>query len=254
VLWLHRKAAHADWYFVAVPHQEKGFTGSMKFRVRGKAELWDPLTGKTQFAKKIRQRDGASFVELDLPPSGSVFVVFRRDKGHRNKAIRQQETETVMRVDGPWKLSFPSGWGAPENVRLKNLESWTSLDLSAEARAFSGTAVYRTTFQLEASPAGKEVVLDLGRVEVIARVRVNGEPAGILWTWPYCLDITDQLNPGENLLEVEVTNTWFNRLVYDARQDEKKRKTWTISGPGGNESLVPAGLLGPVKLKMMRNL
>lgn len=254
VLWLHRKTAQADWYFVAVPNQEKGFKGTMKFRVRGKAELWDPVTGKAQPAKKVRESVGSSFVELELPPSGSVFVVFRKDKDRRNKESRQQETETVMQLEGPWNLSFPSGWGAPENIRLNDLESWTGLDLSAEARAFSGTAVYRTTFQLEAPAAGEEVLLDLGRVEVIARVRVNGEPAGSLWTRPYFLDITDRVKPGKNLLEVEVTNTWFNRLVYDARQEEEKRKTWTLSGPEKEEAYVPAGLMGPVKLKRIRNL
>jgi hypothetical protein len=45
---------------------------------------------------------------------------------------------------------------------------------------------------------------------------------------------------------VEVTGTWFNRLVYDANQPEDRRKTWTINGPSKDEALRESGLLGPV--------
>ncbi len=49
-------------------------------------------------------------------------------------------------------------------------------------------------------------------------------------------------------MDVWVTSTWFNRLVYDARQPEEKRKTWVINGPGAENELRPSGLLGPVRL------
>jgi len=67
-----------------------------------------------------------------------------------------------------------------------------------------------------------------------------------LWTPPYCSDITENLKSGENILEIEVTSTWFNRLLYDANQPVEKRKTWVISWPNINESLKEKGLLGPV--------
>ena len=92
--------------------------------------------------------------------------------------------------------------------------------------------------------------LDLGRVEVIASVRLNGEPVGTVWSPPYRLDITRLVKPGVNRLSVEVTSTWFNRLAYDAGLDEKARKTWTISGPAKGRPLLPAGLLGPVEVRL----
>ena len=55
---------------------------------------------------------------------------------------------------------------------------------------------------------------------------------------------------GSNRIEIEVTNTWFNRLAYDAGLDEKARKTWTISGPAKGRPLQPAGLLGPVAVRL----
>jgi hypothetical protein len=83
-------------------------------------------------------------------------------------------------------------------------------------------------------------------VEFIAKVSVNGEDVGTRWTSPYVLDVTDYLQKGVNRLRVEVTSTWFNRLVYDAGLDEKERKTWTIAGPAADMPLKEYGLLGPV--------
>jgi hypothetical protein len=94
------------------------------------------------------------------------------------------------------------------------------------------------------------VELDLGRVEVIASVRLNGQPVGTVWTPPYRLDITRLAKPGINRLTVQVTSTWFNRLAYDAGLDEKARKTWTISGPARGSALVPSGLMGPATVRI----
>lgn len=88
---------------------------------------------------------------------------------------------------------------------------------------------------------------------MIASVSLNGKPLRVLWTPPYRLDITDAIQTGENILTVEVTGTWFNRLVYDAGQPEENRKTWTISGPSKDAPLRDSGLLGPVVLKVFND-
>ena len=69
-----------------------------------------------------------------------------------------------------------------------------------------------------------------------------------MWAQPYECDITDALQKGDNQLTIEVTSTWYNRLVYDARQPEKERKTWVLAGPDARSPLRDSGLLGPVRL------
>ena len=81
-----------------------------------------------------------------------------------------------------------------------------------------------------------------------ASVILNGQEIARLWAAPYRVDLKNFIKQGENTLEVKVTSTWFNRLVFDAGQAEGKRKTWTISGPGKESALRASGLLGPVKL------
>jgi len=156
-------------------------------------------------------------------------------------------------LEKSWELAFPPGWGASAPVALDHLASWTEPNIPEEARAFSGTATYTTQFNLEATAKDTRVELDLGRVEVIATIRINGTLVRTLWAPPFKADITSALKPGTNRLAVEVTNTWRNRLAYDAAHPEPQRKTWTVSGPNP-VPLIPAGLLGPVNLRVGQSL
>jgi len=91
-------------------------------------------------------------------------------------------------------------------------------------------------------------VLDLGRVADLAEVYVNGEYCGAAWKEPYLVDISKAVKPGSNSLEVKVANVWVNRLIGD-EQPGATRIGWTDArGFNGQEPLLPAGLLGPVKV------
>ena len=72
------------------------------------------------------------------------------------------------------------------------------------------------------------VFLDLGRVEVIAEVRLNGKPLGTFWKPPFRCDATGALKAGDNKLEVQVTNNWPNRLIGDEQfPDDGAGGAWT---------------------------
>ncbi|MDR1153452.1 MAG: hypothetical protein LBL04_01975 [Bacteroidales bacterium] len=253
-LWLHRRIDGADWYYVCAP-KGKGFVGTLDFHSNGSVEIWDPLTGTITAAEACRSGDRTS-VTLDLPQSGSCFVVFRK-KGKSPKAVKSAENKNVSRtisLAAPWTLAFPDGWGAPSSLRVAELKAWKDLDIPDEAKAFSGTATYSTTFDAGEIKPGMYFSLDLGRVEMIAVVSLNGKPLRTLWTPPCRVDLTEGVRPGSNVLTVEVTSSWFNRLVYDAGQPEEERKTWTVSGPAKDQPLRESGLLGPVVLTMRENM
>jgi hypothetical protein len=91
--------------------------------------------------------------------------------------------------------------------------------------------------------------VDLGDVNMVASVIVNGKSVGNLLAPPYCIDLKDAVRSGQNSLEIKVTSTWFNRLVFDAAQPEERRKTWVISGPNSGSTLRSSGLMGPVKVQ-----
>ena len=85
---------------------------------------------------------------------------------------------------------------------------------------FSGTARYTTTFESPTQGAGRRLELDLGVVKELARVSVNGIDCGVAWHAPFRVDVTKALKPGTNQLEIDVTNTWANRLIGDEQEPE----------------------------------
>ena len=133
-------------------------------------------------------------------------------------------------------------------IELSELKPLQELPISEEAKAYSGTMTYRTTFNIEKLNRKECYQLDLGRVEQIAQITLNGKRLPSIWTYHYKVDVTGLLKKGENTLQIEVTNTWFNRLVYDANRPEADRKTWTTNYPPHDSPLRDTGLIGPVVL------
>ena len=250
--WLHRSDATADWYFVTVNGMDS-YSGEVTFRAEGDVTVWDPVTGTCSVPEIPHMETGSTTVKLNLASAEGVFVVFSRGGVESGKlkvasghdADRGSGTPAASIPLRDWILSFPAGWGAPASLKLENLASWTNLPIGEEGRHFSGTATYTTTFT---GKAGVPLTLDLGEVETVAEVFVNGKKARTLWAPPYRCEIGDLAKDGVNELRVDVTTTWFNRLAYDAGLPEKDRKTWTIAGPKKGTQPKPAGLLGPVKL------
>ncbi|RZM21570.1 MAG: hypothetical protein EOO88_32605, partial [Pedobacter sp.] len=151
-LWAHRRIDGADWYFVTAP-KGKGFSGELRFRAKGNVELWDPVSGNVEQIKS--DLDGThTRVTIDLAQGQSYFVVFRKDASHNKVNSKAYEQVSTKPISGSWNLSFPEGWGIGSTVQLTELKAWKDLDISAEAKAFSGTATYTTTFDIEKAQLG----------------------------------------------------------------------------------------------------
>jgi hypothetical protein len=170
----------------------------------------------------------------DRPPSTIATPVART----------LQRTDEIGAVG--WKLTatglVPSGKTAVLHRDLPQLIDWS---LDSELRGLSGRGVYSTTFTLSAADAGKQLILDLGNVRNVAEVTINGKSAATLLLRPYQADITAFVQPGDNGLEIAVTNALFNSMVL--REPRPFR-----AGPTENPSgLMSAGLIGPVQIKVM---
>ena len=178
-------------------------------------------------------------------------------------------------VTGSWSLSFPAAMGAPKEVAVSRLGSWSESSVPG-VRFFSGTATYRKSVVAPQTLFGRNLrqYLDLGSVEVIAEVRLNGKNLGILWRPPFRVDVTSVLRPGKNELEVRITNLWPNRMIGDEslpedgnRNPNGTLKTWPSwvqkggKSPTGRitfsswklwhkqDALLPSGLIGPVTIQ-----
>jgi hypothetical protein len=258
--YIHRTTKAGEVYFIR-NEADQCTKGDVHFRVTGKyPELWDPATGEQLKPEKYRIENGQTVFPIELPPHGSIFVVF--NDRERNLPVMKSQNEFVgQESEGPWTVRFPEGWGAPSEVIFDRLQSWTdSEDLGI--RYFSGTATYQKVFTVENEDKGKDCFIDLGEVRDVAEVFVNGESAGILWKKPFRINISRLVKTGDNELKVEVVNMWINRLTGDMLLEPKDRYCHTNQPymigevrPGGDEifRIQPSGLLGPVKLQFLTN-
>lgn len=192
----------------------------------------------------------------------------------RTESVQAKSVPTPIELTGAWDVSFPPNLGAPAAVTFDKLMSW-SVSPDNGIRYFSGIATYKKQFTLPADrfAKGYSLELDLGNVQVIAEVIVNGTNLGVLWKAPFRIHLDDVVHQGVNELEVKITNLWRNRLIGDegiAGDYEWQGNTlkawpeWLINGTprpsdrftfstwkhwNKDSSLLPSGLLGPVFIR-----
>ena len=262
--YIHRTSCHAEIYFV-INRKNQPATQDFTFRVNGRQpEIFDPVSGSILPANAFRQADGCTTLPLQFDRFGSYFVVFRQPiaNGFAGKAKSNfPRLVQLQNLGGPWNVAFDPAWGGPTNAEFPELASWTQRSEEG-IKFYSGKATYRKTFDLsdaagttkETDHKTKRLFLDLGNVKEIAEVRLNGRKLGILWCFPWRVDITKAVKPTGNVLEVDVVNLWANRVIGDLNQPKEKRFTKThdifrFDMLTKKTTLLDSGLLGPVTLQ-----
>lgn len=221
--------------------------------MKGKTpELWNPLTKEVRDLTQYKTLSNTTKVPMRLEAYESSFIVFRKetDKASSN-GCNYPGKSVLAALDTPWTVAFQEKKGGPEGpVTFDTLHDWTTSSDTA-IKYFSGSATYTNSFKIKKMPQG-EVYIDLGKVMVMAKVRINGEYAGGVWTAPYRLNITDLLKKGVNTVEVDVVNCWRNRLIGEKEAiPAKDRFTFQTSTYLNKDSeLQPSGLLGPVEIQV----
>ena len=248
----HRTLGDREIYFVSNQTAEVK-TVTPEFRVSGKQpELWEATTGNMRSLPAYIQNENTTAVPLKLEPYESVFVVFRKSAG--KSSVENVEANfpipaVLADLNGPWTVRFdPKQRGPEQPIVFETLQDWAA-STDERIKYYSGTAVYTSKFKLDKLPSGENVIINLGNFTAMAKVTLNGNYAGGIWTRPFQLDITKLVKEGENELQVEVVNTWVNRLIGDSKLPVDQRPIWCPVNPFKPENpLQSSGLFGPVQL------
>lgn len=202
----------------------------------GKA-LYKEALSAAQVAKLAESRELPQLPDISFNSPNTNGVLFWQNgmysiiRHGKNERISINNAQHDPLISQPWKVSFPPNLGAPAQITLPQLQS---LHLHPEngVKYFSGTATYTNQFDIAALPKkGQRVFIDLGEVEVIAEVAINGKPVATLWKQPFMTDISNFIRQGVNQLEVKVTNLWPNRLI----GDEQLPNSYDYSVVGNNQ-------------------
>lgn len=154
-----------------------------------------------------------------------------------------QLPEKPLELKANWQVKFPTNSGAPDQIKMPYLLPLQQHE-DPGVRYFSGTAEYLHEFSFTVPDYPHQIILDLGRVEVLAEAKLNGISFPVVWTQPYCLDITKAIKNGINRLSVKVTNLWPNRLIGDEQLPEENE----YAVPANDSKLAIGGAGGIKKL------
>jgi hypothetical protein len=314
ITYIHRRNGDMDIYFVASAEPEAR-QANLAFRAEGKVPwLFDPASGEvlplavyTQYkdrvelplhldpygsafivlvpgshAHAISSVDGPQHVLISMNPEGVIESEFFCSGTYKitfNKGeVRELEIDVPedFPLEGEWELFFDHPDVDKRRRLLSELVPWNESE-DPVIRYYSGTVSYRKewVFPDGFADEGQKVYLDLGQVEKLARVTLNGQVLPELWKLPFRTEVSDWLREGRNELLVEVTNTWANRMIGDeelppdlnypsfhrnlteipdwldgSKPRPTERETFAITKFFyRGEKLQESGLLGPVVLK-----
>lgn len=271
VRYAHRRTQTEEIYFVA-NRTDKPVEAECRFRVGvGEPALWDPMTGEQRTLPEFKQQEGVTTLPLKFDQNQSCFVIFSKPAGKRSATLQGGKNFPTLKkgeeLGGPWEVAFDPKLGGPAKAMFDTLADWTQ-QADPGIKYYSGIATYRKSFECQAA-SGKRVYLDLGVVHHAARVRLNGNDLGSVWCAPWRVELTKALKSGKNELEIDVANSWKNRLIGDQLPENKNvrelkwaegylkgqalkagRYTYTPCSPYNKPDwpLNPSGLIGPVHL------
>ena len=246
IQYIHRSGETSDLYFVSNQQENCEADFDAFFNINDRIpEFWDANTGKVSLVPAYeRTQDGRIKVKMHLERAGSVFVVFRRPFEEKtleaSKIMRTSSTDLTE----DWTMTLADKKMSGNSFSVPVLSDLSTSD-NKEWKYYSGPIVYEKTFRMEEPAPDAVYTLDLGRVEVIAKVTVNGKEVGTLWKYPYSVDVTPYLKAGENTLRVEVANLWVNALVGDSfLPEDSEWTTETLStAPGVCLKEIPGWVL-----------
>jgi hypothetical protein len=268
IRFTHRRTDSHDIYFVA-NRSDSAIAVDGTFRVSGMTpDLWHPATGERRALPDYEDNQRTISVPLEFAPYESYFVVFSHDvREAKTDRANFPSYEAILNLDGPWDVAFDPEFGGPENIRFDHLQDWSKHD-DRGVKYFSGIAAYTRTFDLpEGQALSNNYSIGLGKAYEMARVTLNGVELGIAWTAPWQLPVGEALQAKENVLTIEVANSWENRLIGDDTPEDADvrtvqwesgllqgkpyktgRYTFSTIEEGELADLQPSGLIGPVRL------
>jgi len=240
-------------------------------------------TPSNRLAKPLLSIDDEGKLQMQISKNGSyATVVDNIEKWN----VVVDDIPSPLTIKGNWEIHFRAEDFYQATLKTDSLFDWTSHS-TEQIKHYSGTAIYNTTFDIKKGflKADQELLLNLGEVNVIAKVILNGKEMGLSWIAPHNFKISSAIKEGKNSLEIQVTNQWTNRLIgdeklpnktgYDVRRKnlgfgpeklgkenkmpewfrknqalpEGPRKTFSAySFQKATDALLPSGLIGPITI------
>lgn len=235
---LHQVEAEKNIYFFTNESTRKKVETTLTL-CKGDYELYDPMENKT-WVPVQEQSKSTTQIKLLLAPYQSAFL---RQADLTAAALTQTpplwaQSDCLCVLSKGWHIDLPFINEQP--CALRQLDSLQNLAAPQLLPRFSGAVRYRTKFLIskDINVSNRVILLDLGEVYEISEVWLNQKKEGVKICPPHRYILTN-CNTGENELEIIVVNTLAKQYGENAFDRAMPQE--------------PTGLLGPVKILLIRN-
>jgi len=228
------KAGEADIFFFTNLSHSKHISNTVKFKVPKDRHpwIWDPESGKKY---RYPTAKGKKELHIQLAPSSSLLFVFdTAEDGEAYQLLRAGSEGLVIK--GPWKLKLNHVNGSSRETTMRRLADFQRY---SRLKTFAGVAVYEKEFNVDDSRG--LTYLDLGDVQGVSELTLNGKNMGVRWYGNHTYDISGSLVKGQNSLSIKLTTIAGNYLK--SLKNNQTAQRWTNGQP-----YYPVGVMGPVKL------
>lgn len=229
------KTKDADIFFISNYHLEKSHNFTATFNIQNKtAWVWDPETGEKFLYPYDRNKNR---LKIKLDPAESLLIVFTDETKGELYPVRKVTSDAPYMITGGWEVTLDKFGGNPRKVQFPQLIDFKE---DKELKTFGGTIIYEKKIDIK-HPRDYHY-LDLGKVNGISEVELNGQGLGFKWYGKHIYDTKSILKSGKNSLKIKITTTLGNYAK--SLKDNKVAQQWTKNQPVHSQ-----GLLGPVSLK-----
>jgi len=228
---LYYKTADKDIFFFTNYSAANSHSFKATFNNKKTAWIWNAETGE----RFLYPSENGS-LQISLGPSESKLIVF--DKKQDGETFVPINTDGLKEttIEGSWQLSLNHVNGVSKKITLQQL---TDLKKIEELKDFSGTIIYHKTIVI--NNPDKKTYLDLGHINDVSELEVNGRPMGTKWYGNHLYDISKAIIKGENYISIKIVTTLG--AYTKSLKNNKAAQEWSSEALYG-----PTGLEQPVKI------
>jgi hypothetical protein len=193
--------------------------------------IWNPETGERL---RYPVMESNNILQLELPRATSIIILFE-SAGEGGQFQPMVLKKPGKELSGSWQLQLNHIKGEKQQLKLSVL---TDLVKMEQTKSFAGELIYEKSLHVESA---NYQLLDLGDVQGVSELTLNGKHLGTRWYGAHRYDISSALVVGENKLSIKLTTITGNYLK--SLNDNPAAKTWTH-----RQHHYPMGISGPVKI------